>query len=91
MECEELLRSDHLDEEGRREVSLIDRKMKNISEMISQLLLLSRADQGRERLNLERVDLSELIQMVTEEFTEIAKEKEISIEAVSYTHLQSPF
>jgi signal transduction histidine kinase len=81
MECEELLRSDHLDEEGRREVSLIDRKMKNISDMISQLLLLSRADQGRERLNLERVDLSELSQMVTEEFTEIAREKEISIEA----------
>ena len=53
MQCEDLLQGNHLDEEGRREVSVIHRKMKSISDMVSQLLLLSRADQGREKLNLE--------------------------------------
>ena len=41
MQCEELLQGDHLDDEGRREVSLIQRKVKGVSDMISQLLLLS--------------------------------------------------
>ena len=48
--------------------------------MISQLLLLSRADQGREKINLERVDFSELVEMVAEEFTDLAKEKNIEIQ-----------
>ncbi|MFQ8638723.1 MAG: ATP-binding protein [Acutalibacteraceae bacterium] len=80
MQCEELLQGDHLDDEGRREVSLIQRKVKGVSDMISQLLLLSRADQGREKINLERVDFSELVEMVAEEFTDLAKEKNIEIQ-----------
>lgn len=81
MQCEELLQGSHLDGEGRREVSLIQRKVKGISDMISQLLLLSRADQGREKLNLEQVDLSELVEMVAEEFIEIARGKDIQVSA----------
>lgn len=80
MQCEELLQGGRLEEESRRGVSLIHRKVKGISDMISQLLLLSRADQGRERINLEQVDLSELAEMVAEEFAEIAKEKNIAIQ-----------
>ena len=45
MQCEELLQGDHLDEEGRREVFLIQRKVKGVSDMISQLLLLIRSGQ----------------------------------------------
>ena len=80
MQCEDLLQGNHLDEEGRREVSVIHRKMKSISDMVSQLLLLSRADQGREKLNLEPVDFSEICEMVAEEFTGIAQEKGIQIQ-----------
>lgn len=80
MQCEELLQGDHLDDEGRRAVSLIHRKVKSISDMISQLLLLSRADQGREKINLEQVNFSELVEMVAEEFTDIAGEKNIKIQ-----------
>lgn len=80
MQCEELLQGDHLDEEGRREVFLIQRKVKGVSDMISQLLLLSRADQGREKINLEQVDFSELVEMVVEEFIDIAKEQDIEIQ-----------
>ena len=80
MQCEELLRGNHLDEEGQREVSVIQRKVKAMADMISQLLLLSRADQGREKLNLEYINFSELSELVAEEFTEIAREKKIDIE-----------
>ena len=81
MECEELLRGEHLDEESRREVMVIYRKIKGMSEMISQLLLLSRADQGREKLNMEEIDFSELSEMVAEEYAEIARNKGISLKA----------
>ena len=81
MECEELLRDEHLDEESRCEVMVIYRKIKGMSEMISQLLLLSRADQGREKLNMEEIDFSELSEMVAEEYAEIARNKGISLKA----------
>lgn len=79
MECEELLRDEHLDEESRCEVMVIYRKIKGMSEMISQLLLLSRADQGREKLNMEEIDFSELSEMVAEEYAEVARNKGISL------------
>lgn len=81
MQCEELLQGNHLDEEGRREVKVIHRKVSSMSDMISQLLLLSRADQGREKLDLERLNFSELGEMAVEEFSGIAGEKDIAVEA----------
>ena len=57
------------------------RKLRSMSEMASQLLLLSRADQGRERLTLETLDLSELSQLEAEEFAEVASRRQIALEA----------
>ena len=56
---------------------VIYRKVKSMSDMISQLLLLSRADQGREKLNLEALDFSELGEMAADEWKDIAAEAEI--------------
>ena len=81
MQCEELLAHEDLSPESRAEVELIHQKVRSLSEMIAQLLLLSRADQGREKLQRERLDFSELSQMVVEEFQEIAEEKSITLEA----------
>ena len=47
--------------------------------MISQLLLLSRADQGRQQVQKERLNLSELTQMAAEEQEILAEEKDIRI------------
>ena len=47
--------------------------------MISQLLLLSRADQGRQVLQKEPLDISELTLMTAEEQQLLADEKHISI------------
>ena len=79
IQCEDQLAREDLSPEARKEVELVQRKVASMGEMVSQLLLLSRADQGRERLTLEPLDLSELSQLEAEEFSEIAGKKGISL------------
>ena len=66
-QCDACLADESLSEEQRQQISLIYRKTKNMAEMISQLLLLSRADQGRQPLNRERLNVSEITEMIIEE------------------------
>jgi signal transduction histidine kinase len=80
-QCESLLEREDLSPEARRETEVIFRKARSMADMVSQLLLLSRADQGRERLTLERLDLSELSQMEAEEFIQVAAQKDITLSA----------
>lgn len=79
MQCDALLEKGNLDEETREEVFLIQKKTQALSKMISQLLILSRADQGRERLVMENQNLSELMEITTEEAKERAMEKGITV------------
>ncbi len=79
MHCEELLSREDLSPESRREVEAIAQKTRSMGEMVSQLLLLSRADQGRAKLTLEDLDFSELSQLEAEEFTQVAAEREITL------------
>ena len=66
-QCEAMLRDPSLSEEHQAEIRLIQRKAKGMADMISQLLFLSRADQGRQPLNKEVIDLSGLTEMTAEE------------------------
>ena len=66
-QCGEMLRDPSLSEEHQAEVRLIQRKAKGMADMISQLLFLSRADQGRQPLSRELIDLSGLTEMTVEE------------------------
>ena len=79
MQCESLLEREDLSPESRREVEVVSRKVRSMADMVSQLLLLSRADQGRERLSLERLDLSELSLLEAEEFAPVAARKDITL------------
>lgn len=79
MQCEEALERRDVDEGARAAFEVIRKKAQSISNMISQLLLLSRADQGRAQLHMEELDFSELSQMAVEEFEDIAAEKKIRI------------
>lgn len=54
-------------EEQISQISLIRRKAKGMSDMIARLLFLSRADQGRQPLHKERINVSELTEMIAEE------------------------
>ena len=81
MQCEDLLADSTLSGEQRREVEVIRRKTSSMSRMISQLLLLSRADQGRAKLELEQVDVSELCAMLAEEYADVAAPRRITVQA----------
>ena len=67
-QCDAMLaEGNSLTEEQRDQIGLIQRKARGMADMISQLLFLSRADQGRQPLNKERINISELTEMIADE------------------------
>ncbi len=77
LQCDTLLSNPALDKETRAGVEFLDQKVKYLSGMISQLLLLSRADQGRAQMVMERINFSELTEMAAMEGAELARPKKI--------------
>ena len=78
-QCDAALADETLNGEHRQQIELIEKKARNMAQIISQLLLLSRADQGRQQLQMESLNLSELTEMVCEEQSILAEEKQITI------------
>lgn len=78
-QCGVLLSDETLTDAQRGQLQLIERKAQGMAQLVSQLLLLSRADQGRQKLCKERLNISELMEMAAEEQQLIAEEKHISI------------
>ncbi len=78
-QCNAILAGDSYTDEQKEEIALIERKARGMSDMISQLLFLSRADQGRQLLDIEEIDLSELTGMIVEEEQMLAKEEGRSV------------
>lgn len=76
--CEYLLDQKSLSQETRRELEIIKNRAENMAQMNAQLLLLSRADQGRQILTMEKLDLAELLEILLEDQTESAAEKQIT-------------
>ena len=66
-------------EEQKETLKTILSQSRKMSSLVSQLLTLSRADRGTVKLNFERIDLSELLDMVAEEEQERAEGKGIEI------------
>lgn len=81
LQCEDLLMEPSLGGNVREGLEVLYGKIRYLNQIISQLLMLSRADQGRAKIIREQVDFSELTQMVVEEAAERAQEKNISIQA----------
>lgn len=78
-QCEASLNRTDLSEEQRKEILLIRKKAGEMSQMISQLLLLSRADQGRQKLNKEEINISELTEIIVEEHKMLAQRRKIEV------------
>lgn len=79
MQCDSLLDDDSLSFEQRHMIEVIHKKATSMHQLIAQLLLLSRADANRAKIEMEHIDLSELCEMTCEEQSEIAKQKNIHI------------
>ncbi len=67
------------DEKERELVQTIVDKSKQVSKLISRLLLLARIDGNRYKLNKEKVDLSVIIDVAVDSMKELAAQKEILI------------
>lgn len=78
-QCDASLDRNDLSDEQREEILLIRKKAGEMSQMISQLLLLSRADQGRQQLNKEEINISELTEMIVEEQKILAQKRGIQV------------
>ena len=78
---EYLLDIAHNDKERELAQSIID-KAKQVSTLVSSLLLLARIDQNKQRFNMEKVDLGVLVDIAIENMRELAEEKEIIIKCI---------
>ena len=78
-QCEAMLQDPEIKQKQKDQVEIIEKKARSMARMISQLLMLSRADQGRQQVQKEWLNLSELTQMAAEEQETLAKEKDIRI------------
>lgn len=79
LQCEELLHSNRVDKETKEQIGVLYEKIRYLSQMISQLLLLSRADQGKAQLMMEEINSGELAELAVEEIKANAEEKGIHI------------
>ena len=80
-QCEECLSDESFNEQQHKQVELIQKKARTVAELISHLLMLSRADQGKVELHPEHVNVSELLEMIVEEQQILAKERDMTIQA----------
>lgn len=78
-QCGEMLEYPGISERQREQLHVIEQKARIMAQMISQLLLLTRADQGRQQLQMEKILVSELTEMIVEEQQMLAEEKQITV------------
>ncbi len=79
-QAEYALTAEITEEERKENLKVILGQARKMSDLISQLLTLSRADAGKIKLQKERVNLSELLEMVAAEEGMRAESKNITIE-----------
>ena len=81
-QCGECLRDETLPERQRQELEVIERKAREISDTIGSLLFLTRADQGRQALQREMVDIGELTRLAAAQEEFLAEEQGRKVEIV---------
>lgn len=80
-ESEYALRADATADEQREGLEKIHAQAAHMSALINQLLTFARADQQGAQLDLEKVDLTSLMELVCETASDIAIEKNIRVES----------
>lgn len=78
-ECEYARENAQTADDYRESLEVVERQGRRMSTLINQLLNITRMDQGTQSVSRERADMSELVDVVTDETTEVAG-KELRIE-----------
>lgn len=79
-QSEYALQNTHPQGETRAALESIHTQAARMAELLSQLLMLARADKGRQVVQREPVDLSELVEMVAETEAEQAEARNITVQ-----------
>lgn len=74
-------------EDYREAVEVIHRNARNQAQLVEDLLDMSRIISGKMRLDVQRVDLSEVVRVAVESVRPLATEKEIRIQMVLDTNV----
>lgn len=64
-------------EDAQKSFGIIEKEGQKMSKLVSQLLTLARMERGRQKLNIENINLSELLEMIIETQTLSANTKNI--------------
>lgn len=80
-ESESLLENDEIQSEARESIENIHNKAESMTELISSLLTLARADRGHLKIRTDDIDFSELTKAVAEQVEEMAIVKHIKVSA----------
>lgn len=78
-QCEYAMSSGRTAEETQEALEVIYGQSRKMSTLISRLLMIARADRGVVKLELEKIDISELTSMISMEHELAAQERNISI------------
>lgn len=79
-QCEDALDSARTLDEAKAALQTIHGQAEKMAALLSQLLMLARADQGQKKLRLETVDLSGLAGVVAEQMEESAHTRNITLD-----------
>lgn len=79
-EAEVTLENERGLEEYQRVLQGIIEEMDNLTRMLSRLLMLARSDSGEDKLLKEKIDMSNLVEKITEFYKPLANSKDISIQ-----------
>lgn len=87
--CEYANKYDETPEERRETIEMIQRQAEGMSKLISQLLSITRLDQGTELIHAETLDLSEFVRMACKEEWYMGKSLQFSLEPMVYADIDS--
>ena len=78
MQCDTLLSSIH-DPSMKHEIIIMKQRLQHMSDIMTQLLLLSKADQGQAILQKEYINMSELCEICCEQIKDLSQQKHITV------------
>lgn len=78
-QCEYALSQPQTEQEYQQALETVSKIAQTMSAMVSSLLQISRAEQGRLQMTVEEVNVSELLELVALQLEELAEERKITI------------
>lgn len=80
---EEILKKEHLSQQGTEHIHVVRKNARRMVRFINQLLDLRKMQSGKATLKVSQVEMVSFVRKIGEYFTDVAREKEITLQIVS--------